>query len=121
MCLRYSICIVLATPGNFSSPLVDSAFGTLRVMASNLIATEILAISSDPSILHLWQVLSGAGESDSFSAYYELTRRLSPICITSLWEGSSSLVSFHREIFQFNDMTLIMVSSGKANRYGGSE
>ena len=62
-------------------------------MASNLIATEIVAVSCDPVIVHLWDVLSGASEVDSSSAYYELTSRLSPICVTHLWEGASSLVS----------------------------
>jgi hypothetical protein len=63
-------------------------------MATSLISTEVMGVANDPTITHLWEVMCGAGETSTGSAYNDLTSRLSPLCVTYLWEGVSSLVVY---------------------------
>lgn len=74
------------------SQMCVSALSILRTMSVNMMSTEILGISGDATLSHLWEVMCGAAEG-SESAYGHLAGRLSPLCVTYLWEGTSSLVS----------------------------
>lgn len=87
------MCELKSSTSAYCGLTLSSALGILRTMATSLISTEVMAIANDPTLAHLWEVMCGAGETSVISAFSDLTSRLSPLCVTYLWEGSSSLVN----------------------------